>query len=358
MTYRDWIVQRWRGLALLVPLFGGASALFAAMVQGPPMPLPPKPIGPALRERFTGVNLAGAEFAGAKIPGIAGRDYAYPNARTAAPFVAAGMTAVRLPFRWERLQPMPMQTLDPGELARLDAAVSDLGGFKMILLDPHNYASYHNLKIGTPETTSAMLADFWTRLAKHYRGNSRVAFGLMNEPSGLPIATWRDAAQESLSAIRRTGARNLVLVPGGIWTGAHSWTKGGASSNATLMATVTDPANNMAFEMHQYVDRNASGTGGDCVSPEQAATVLVAATDWLRAHHARGFLGEFGAPDTPACLSALGALLKSADSGRDVWLGWTYWAGGDRWHNYPMSIQPGPDGQRPQMAVLKPFLAR
>uniref|UniRef100_UPI0035CCA9A3 glycoside hydrolase family 5 protein n=1 Tax=uncultured Sphingomonas sp. TaxID=158754 RepID=UPI0035CCA9A3 len=358
MMQREWFVRRWRGFALLVPLVGGASALFAAMVQQPAPATPSRPAGAALRVRYTGVNLSGAEFAGNRIPGIAGRDYAYPNAKTAAPFVAAGMTAVRLPFRWERLQPMPMHAFDSQELARLDAAVSALGGFKLIILDPHNYAAYHNIKIGMPETTSAMLADFWTRLAQHYGNRSRIAFGLMNEPSGLPIATWRDAAQESLSAIRRTGARNLVLVPGGNWTGAHGWIKGGATSNAALMASVRDPAGNMAYELHQYVDRNSSGTGSDCVSAEQAAASLAPASDWLREHHARGFLGEFGAPDTPQCLAALGSLLKAMDSSRDVWLGWTYWAGGDRWHNYPMSIQPGLDGPRPQMAVLKPYLAR
>ncbi|MDB5714321.1 MAG: hypothetical protein JWO15_1718 [Sphingomonadales bacterium] len=358
MTQRNSFVRQWRVLALLILLIGGATALIAAMVQDGPAPTP-RSAGPTLRERFTGVNLSGAEFAGNRIPGIAGRDYAYPSAKTAAPFVAAGMSAVRLPFRWERLQPMPMNALDPLELARLDAAVSAMGGFRMIILDPHNYAAYHGSKIGTPETTSAMLADFWTRLARHYSNRPRIAFGLMNEPSGLPIVTWRDAAQDSLTAIRRTGARNLVLVPGGNWTGAHSWTKGSASSNAALMASVRDPGNNMAFELHQYVDHNSSGTGSDCVTAEQAENSLTSATDWLRQHHVRGFLGEFGAPDTPACLTALGGLLKSLDSSRDVWLGWTYWAGGDRWHNYPMSIQPDSSGgPRPQMAVLKPYLSR
>jgi endoglucanase len=356
MTQRTWFVQRWRGLALLVPLISVASALFAAMAQRQGPAAAPRPVGSALRIRYTGVNLSGAEFAGNRIPGIAGRDYAYPNAKTAAPFVAAGMTAVRLPFRWERLQPLPIQALDSQELARLDAAVSELGGFRLIILDPHNYAAYHNIKIGMPETTSAMLADFWTRLAQHYRDNSRVAFGLMNEPSGLPIKTWRDAAQESLIAIRRTGARNLVLVPGANWTGAHSWTNGGALSNAALMATIRDPGGNMAFELHQYVDRNSSGTGSDCVTPAQAASSLESATGWLREHHARGFLGEFGAPDTPTCMAALSGLLEGLNSSPDVWLGWTYWAGGDRWHNYPMSIQPENGNEKPQMNVLRSFI--
>jgi len=40
----------------------------------------------------------------------------------------------------------------------------------------------------------------------------------------------------------------------------------------------------------------------------------------------------------------------------DVWLGWTYWAGGARWHNYPYSIQPEGGQETPQAAVLRKYI--
>jgi endoglucanase len=46
-------------------------------------------------------------------------------------------------------------------------------------------------------------------------------------------------------------------------------------------------------------------------------------------------------------------MLTYMDSNSDVWRGWTYWAGGAWWGDYPLSVQPGDDGKpRPQMTVL------
>lgn len=352
--------RRWQALLLLLPLAAAATAIVAALIQQTSTSVtssPPLQSRLVLPERYMGVNLAGGEFRTKMLPAIHGRDYAYPDGPAAAPFLAAGMTAVRLPFRWERLQPTPMEALDADELAHLNASIEALRGFKLVILDLHNYASYKGAKLGTGNAPGALLVDFWTRLATYYRHDSRIAFGLMNEPNGIDGALWRDVAQETLSAIRATGARNLVLVPGSNWTGAHSWTKGGERSNAAYMSILHDPAGNMAFEMHQYLDADSKGTGDTCISPARVATRLASATEWLREHHVRGFLGEFGAPPTSDCLASLDAMVSLLNDGRDVWLGWTYWAGGTRWNHYPLSIQPDADGPKPQMRVLLPHLS-
>lgn len=353
--------RRWQAPLLLLPLAGAATAVVAALIHQTSFPIahaPPLQSRVALPERYMGVNLAGGEFRTEMLTAMYGRDYAYPDGLAAAPFVAAGMTAVRLPFRWERLQPTPMASLDTAELAHLNASIEALRGFKLVILDLHNYASYKGAKLGTVDAPGALLGDFWSRLATHYRHDSRIAFGLMNEPNGIDGALWRDIAQETLSAIRNTGARNLVLVPGSNWTGAHSWTKGGERSNAARMSSLRDPIENMAFEMHQYLDADSKGTDNVCISPERVATRLASATEWLRKHRARGFLAEFGAPSTFDCLASLDAMVSLLNDGRDVWLGWTYWAGGTRWNHYPLSIQPDADGPKPQMRVLMPYLSR
>ncbi len=311
------------------------------------------PPGAPLPRRYAGVNLASGSFG--KVPGIHGRDYIYPSASDAAPFRAAGMTTVRLPFRWERLQPIPGQPLDQTELARIDQLVRAMAPFPLIILDAHNYGAHQHIRLGSPALPSTALSDLWRRLADHYRSNPKVAFGIMNEPIKIDPTAWRIMAEDAVGAIRATGARNLVLVPGVRWTGAHSWNRG-SPSNAEAMAGFRDPAANMAFELHQYVDGNSSGTGTDCVAPAVAAARMADATTWLRAQHARGFLGEFGAPGTPDCVKSLDALLAVMDRNHDVWLGWTYWAGGSRWNNYPLSIQPDQAGPKPQMAVLERYI--
>ncbi len=56
----------------------------------------------------------------------------------------------------------------------------------------------------------------------------------------------------------------------------------------------------------------------------------------------------------------LDALLDHVSANKDVWIGWTYWAGGPWWgSDYEFSIEPADPGapsDRPQMAVLREHL--
>lgn len=307
-------------------------------------------------QRWQGVNFSGAEFNGSRIPGRPDHDYVYVTRKVAAPFAAAGLNTARLPLRWERIQPAPLGELDPGELGRLDRAVAELGDFELVIVDLHNYGRYRGHLLVPENGGAERLADVWTRLARHFRNEPRIAFGLMNEPFGISARDWAAMAQAALLAIRSTGARQLVLVPGTRWSGAHSWTRGGTDSNGAALASFSDPARNFAFEMHQYLDRDSSGTHADCVSPQTSADRLSEAAAWLRARKARGFLAEFGAPATPDCLAALDALLARVDADGSIWLGWTYWAAGQWLGAYPLNVQPGPAGPKPQMAVLSKHL--
>lgn len=316
---------------------------------------PARAHGPSIM-RYTGVNMAGGEF-GNVLTGRHGFQYMYPEARDVAPFVAYGMNTVRLPVRWERLQPVPGGALNPRELQLVDRSIGAMGGVKLIVLDIHNYAGHAGVKLGTPGLPVTALADLWSKLARHYGKNQKVAFGLMNEPSGLSPLVWRDAAERAIKAVRKTGARNLVLVPGTLWTGAHSWNRGGPMSNAALFADFSDPGGNFAIEMHQYLDSDSSGTKSTCVDADAVERRMTFATNWLRDRGFRGFLGEFGAASNPACLASLEALLKHMKANDDVWLGWTYWAAGRWWGKYPMSIQPQRKVAKPQAFILNQYLA-
>ena len=63
-----------------------------------------------------------------------------------------------------------------------------------------------------------------------------------------------------------------LLGPGNGWTGAHSWmqnwpdTSDNKISNADAFVNFTDPSSNWAFEMHQYLDADASGSKEACAS--------------------------------------------------------------------------------------------
>jgi endoglucanase len=310
-------------------------------------------------QRWHGVNISGGEFAADTLPGKAGTNYVYPDAGVAEPFVAQGMDTVRMPILWERIQPEPFKPLSESEMAAIDQSLSALGGFGTIIIDIHNYGYYRKVRLDKAPDGKAMLADLWTRLAERYKGRANIAFGLMNEPYDIDALSWRKIVDGSVAAIRKTGAVNLILVPGTRWTGAHSWLSGGADSNAAAFEDFRDPGNNFLFELHQYLDGDSSGTKSDCVSETVGSERLAEVTTWLRDRKAGALLGEFGGGANPTCLAGLDDMLSYMDKNSDVWRGWTYWAGGPWWGDYPLSVQPGSDGKpKPQMDVLVRHIKR
>ena len=78
----------------------------------------------------------------------------------------------------------------------------------------------------------------------------------------------------AIAAIRKTGATNLILVPGNAWSGAHSWLQNWyGTPNATEMIKIEDPINNFSYELHQYYDSDFSGTKPECKDPKIGRTV-------------------------------------------------------------------------------------
>lgn len=327
----------------------GAAMVFRVVAAMAALSIPVQASAGCLR----GINLAGAEFGEGR--GTFGKDYTYPSDETIAYFAGKGFNAVRLPFKWERLQPRLNRGFDRAERKRLADTVKALrrAGFTVIL-DPHNYAFYGDKPIGSAEVPDTAFADFWRRLAEDYKDDAGVQFGLMNEPKDISAPQWLASANAAIAAIRETGATNLILVPGTLWSGAHSWEEdieGGA--NGTVMLDVKDPMENHAYEVHQYLDADFSGKAKTCARADDAVKALERFTEWLKRNGKRGFLGEFGGSADPACLDGLARMTAVIEKESAVWTGWTYWAGGDWWPTTePLNIQPTADGDRPQLAAL------
>jgi endoglucanase len=316
------------------------------------------------RARFTGINLAGLEFGARHLPGRAGTDYGSPTIAELAYYAGCGANTARLPFLWERLQPRLGGPLDVAYLGLIDGLVHGARAAGLTLvLDAHQYGRRReggqSRIIGEDlAVTSQHFADFWSALASHFAAQSHVVFGLLNEPHDQDLDNLVRVQNAAIAAIRATGARHLILVSGNGWSGAHSWISRG---NGEAMLNIQDRIDNFAFDAHQYLDRDSSGTNAQC-APGSGAQRLAAFTQWARQHRKKGFLGEFGAAANDRCLTELGALLSFVDAHTDVWLGWTYWAGGPWWgDSYPLTIEPHDLDQpqdRPQMRVLRHHFAR
>jgi endoglucanase len=307
---------------------------------------------------FTGVNLAGGEF-GDRKPGIVptyGTQYIFPSESELDYFAGKGANIIRFPFRWVDLQPVLNQPLDTVVLNRIKDVVKAANAHgQIVLLDPHDSARFYGKVVGSPEVPNAAFADFWGRLASQFPKNSRVWLGLANEPHDMPGAQWLSAANAAIASIRKVGAKNLILVPGIAYSGAHSWI---SSGNSEAMLGVIDPQNHYIFEVHQYLDPDSSGTRPEAVSATIGSERLKAFTLWCRQHHQRGFLGEFAAANNPTSLLAADDMMTYMEQNQDVWVGFTWWAAGAWWGDYMFTVEPKNGQDRPQMATLEPHFQK
>ncbi|KAF2709219.1 glycoside hydrolase family 5 protein [Pleomassaria siparia CBS 279.74] len=205
------------------------------------------------------------------------------------------------------------------------------------ILDPHNYMRYNDPSqqpmsgsiIGdTADKTAATTAQFgifWGELAGRFKDNEKVIFGLMNEPHDMKTSLVVDNSQAAMDAIRKSGAKQLILASGNSWSGGHAWTEGTDSN--TQLTKLKDSGNNLAFDIHEYMDQDFSGTHAACTQP---ASMLAGATAWLKQNNYKAMITEFGASNTTECATMLSDMIKYMAS-NDVYIGWTAWAAGPFW---------------------------
>jgi endoglucanase len=318
-----------------------------------------------------GVNISGAEFNGGKLPGRIHRDFTYNSAKSFQYFAGKGITLIRIPFLWERIQPNLREDLDPENLNALkqDVLWAKEAGCRVVL-DVHNYAryslnengSYHsyvmdNIYDGAVKVSAADLGDLWVRLSRVFKDETAVyAYGLMNEPHSMGTANWLDISQTVVTAIRKGGDNKLLMIPGNFWSGASKWTE-----NNGPKSWIQDPANRFKYEAHLYFDRDSSGTYKQSYDQELAknpelpmlgAKRVANFVNWCKANQVDGFIGEYGVPGNDERWNVvLDNFLKALD---DAGFESTYWAAGEWWGDYPLSVQPksGNTVDAPQMSSL------
>lgn len=301
---------------------------------------------------LVGVNLAGAEF-GTSLPGKYQIDYIYPGEADFKRYADLGMKLVRLPFRWERLQPQLNTDLDAAELGRLMAALDHARQHDIqVILDMHNYYRYFGKLIASGEVPIAAFADSWRRIAQKVANHPAVhGYGLMNEPHSTN-GKWPEAALAASQAIRQVDRDRWIFVAGDRWSSAFHW----QSYNTRLVTDpwMRDPANNLVYEAHLYLDKDYSGTYADrsyVYDPMIGVNRAKPFVEWLRTHRLRGFIGEHGAPDySPSAVVATDNLLQYL--GQNC-IPSTYWAAGPWWGEYALSLDVKSGKQRPQLPVLR-----
>jgi aryl-phospho-beta-D-glucosidase BglC (GH1 family) len=302
-----------------------------------------------------GVNLSGYEF-NVGSPGGEGTAYIMPTTDELDYYKSEGVTLIRLPFAWERLQPTLYGALDSTQLGQLDSFLAEANARGMkVILDAHDFGRYDGQVIGSDAVPTSAFQDFWTKAAAHFANNPAVyAYDIMNEPHDMGGPdVWATDAQAAVNGIRSVDMNSTIMVEGDGWSTAATWT----SFNSNLL--MNDPANKIVYEAHQYFDSLFQGIyptsyAQQGATPETGVDLIQNFVGWLQANHAQGFMGEFGVPgDDPSWLPVLSNFM--AEMNKDGISG-TSWGGGPWWDkSYPLLIEPQDGVSSPQMAILKQY---
>ena len=313
-----------------------------------------------------GVNDAGGEFLDV-FPPPPGLPIGFSSPRTLDYVAGKGLRLVRLPFAWEQVQPEPGGPLNREAVGSLRRYLeeADRRGLQVIP-DLHNYARFTKvdregrhvpLLVGSKAFPERLLADFWRRLVEELKDAPAIyAWGIMNEPHDIVTKQWERASQAVVEAIRSTGDRHWILVPGSNWSSAHIWV-----ACHGRHAWIRDPLGRTAYEAHTYFYRRGSSGYLDSYDEEAAADPELETRseervqvfiDWCESNGVPGFVGEFGCPDDPRWLRHLDRVLARMDRHH---MPGTAWALGEKWpRDYPLNMHPDPETGRdqPQMEVL------
>ena len=318
----------------------GKISVYARDLSGPP--------------QMFGVNLAGAEFSsGAFWPDTAPVwDY----------YKSKGLTLIRLPIKWVRLQ---SSLYAPLNFTKLDQVLTLARDRDMkVIVDLHNYNQYvtKDVEVGSAALPVAALQDFWSQMADHLKNNPEIyGYDIMNEPINA-LGLWPSTAQSVVNAIRKKDTNHYVFVEGMSSSSAWRWP---TASNLDIH----DPAGRLIYSAHSYWDyvsfpNNTPAIWGgdgnyettDIGTPTKGTDNVTPFINWLKTRpYAHGHIGEYGTPNNQDVANWNIALDEFLICLKQNNISGTYWSGG-AWSSYPLLCEPRPlvgGADQPQMAVLE-----
>ncbi|KAG2068888.1 cellulase-domain-containing protein [Suillus decipiens] len=288
---------------------------------------------------FAGVNIAGFDF-GCGTDGTCVASGAVPPVHQLSGidglgqmqhfFKDDGYNLFRLPVGWQYLTNDKMTgVLDETQFAKYNMLVSDcLSTGAHCVIDIHNYARFNGQAsdgasiIGQGGPSNKIFAELWSNIAKHWKNETKVVFGIMNEPHDIPsISTWAETVQVAVTAIRKTGATiQMILLPGTDYTSAKTFVSSGSADALASVRNLDGTFTNLIMDVHRYLDSDGSGTNTECVTNGIEDTWDPLST-WLRAN---------------------GRLALNSETG--VILGYVGWAAGSFSTSYVLSQVPSYSG--------------
>ncbi|MBS4044131.1 MAG: cellulase family glycosylhydrolase [Chitinophagaceae bacterium] len=307
-----------------------------------------------------GITLCGAEFGETKLPGILNVDYTYPTETDIDYFVSKGIDLIQLPFKWERIQRLPGDALDINELQMIRKFVDNCAKRNInVVLVLQNFGKYYINNtayiVGESEVTAWHLRDLWIKLSHALNDKKNIyAFSLMAEPAGLQPCIWVNTVQYVIDGIRAIDCYTTIFVEGNNYSNAATW-----EIYNDELKNLKDPAKKLVYNAHCYFDYNYSGRYQYCYEKDGANEMtgverVKPFISWLKKNNLKGFIGEFGIPkNDQKWATVMTNFLNYLQTNN---IGGCYWAAGQWWKDYQLSIQPEKNfTDQPQLQLFSKY---
>ncbi|WAQ93217.1 hypothetical protein PtA15_18A275 [Puccinia triticina] len=314
----------WKGLFTLVSLLSAISLATAKSESNPPAAAYGKTL-----PRLAGfvVNLAGWDF-GAQTNGVysPGSTGVAPPKTQIPHFIKQNVNLLRVPVAWGFIQPEINKELNATNANIYREFIEDItsrGAYAII--DLHAYARNNGEIVGeSPQMPASVLVNLWLKLGALFKDNKQVILGLSNEPHDQSIEKWAVTVQTLVTAMRKDGINNILLLPGTDWTSLKAfpdWYKS--------MKTVKNPDGSfdgLWFEAHRYLDGDNSGKSRECVASHADEVVSIA--KMLKEDSRQILLGETGGGSTESCKKYLPELVEAVANAYPHFAGFAIWSAG------------------------------
>lgn len=297
--------------------------------------------------KYHGFNLSGGEFDSA---------FNLPYATDALYFIRKGANILRIPFKWEYIQPDLSKPIDfsTGNAKKLNDLVTTFTKAHLfVILDMHNFLRYPSNNFQGPvigndaNATTEKFALAWGSFAKQFKNNNYVFFDLMNEPLADPELILKNY-NAALDVIRKEGFDNLVLLEGSDWSKMSTWTN--KNAKYFIASNIHDPQNNYALSIHQYFD-DEGGSTNNCFSSLEVLTKIHfdSFVTWIKTQKVPIFLTELGGANNQNCADTIQTVLTAVENHPDEnhaggFIGWAGWMGGHATSGFLLNLMPDANG--------------
>lgn len=286
----------------------------------------------------------------------------FPHACDLLYFANAGANTVRLPFKWDYLQNFVGQDIPidwaiggyGAQIIKLTDAWTSKG--YNVILSMYDHMRYSYCAIGASDcwVSQERFAAAWNQIATQFANNSRVVFGLMNNPDVYDIiekdnngtVVVLNNQNAAARAIRSTGASQLILYSGNGGSKIENWkgTLYGASNRNTFTPeNITD--HHYAIETQMFYSGSEKSPEEGCIatahdSPQSCVEMQSPENfiHWMQNTGIRAIISQTGGTNSSECIICINQGTSWAMMQENI-TGIGMWVGGHMWVNFNGDVE-------------------